>query len=90
MKWVSVQDRKPENDGYYFWKGKGHYGGKSYFDCGENAFNFPLSVPANKVDPEYLEWLDESEDDIKVCMSCEKTVNYSDGVFCCGECYSAI
>ena len=57
MKWVSIQKRKPKSAGNYYWKGKSNYGGLAYFD-GSN-FDFDKNVPVNKVDEDYLYWLDE-------------------------------
>ena len=57
MKWVSIQKRKPKFAGNYYWKGKSNYGGLVYFD-GSN-FEFDKNVPVNKVDEDYLYWLDE-------------------------------
>jgi len=61
MIWVSMQKRKPKKSGYYYWKGKGNYGGRSYYDVEDeiNQFDFNEDIPSNKVDEEYLYWLDE-------------------------------
>lgn len=61
MVWVSIEKRKPKITGYYFWKGKSNYGGRAYY-CVENGFDFDDSIPANKVDDEYLFWLDEEDE----------------------------
>jgi hypothetical protein len=66
MIWVSILKRKPIKEGYYYWKGKSGYGGMAYYNPeineGNNSegFEFDNSVPANKVDEDYLYWLDET------------------------------
>ena len=73
-RWVSINDREPPINGFYYWKGKGNYGGYDYYYCevegeieGEGKsrghFEFSNSVPVNKVDREYLLWLDEGEEE---------------------------
>jgi hypothetical protein len=68
MKWVKITDRKPPKPGMYFWRGKTNYGG--YCEWGrvetdeggwEDGFDFPDSVPTNKVGDDYLMWLDETD-----------------------------
>jgi hypothetical protein len=59
MTWVSIKKRKPTTSGYYYWKGKGNYGGLAYFDG--DSFDFSKDVPVNKVDEDYLYWLDEKD-----------------------------
>jgi len=63
MKWVSVLDRKPKESGYYFWKGKGTWKGVVWFELNSEIFQFDENIPLNKVDENYLHWLDESEED---------------------------
>lgn len=63
MIWVSILKRKPQSSGFYYWKGKSDFGGRAYYDAESGRFDFDESVPANKVDDEYLYWLDESEDE---------------------------
>ncbi len=65
MIWVSIQKRKPIKEGNYYWKGKSNYGGRAYYYTkgnegnAEEGFEFDNSVPVNKVDEDYLYWLDE-------------------------------
>ncbi len=59
MIWVSIKNRKPKTSGYYYWKGKSNYGGLAYYNDDSNCFDFDESIPVNKVDEEYLFWLDE-------------------------------
>lgn len=67
MIWVSIQKRNPKKDGYYYWKGKSNYGGRAYYNTELNkdnkpyGFDFDNSVPVNKVDEDYLYWLDEED-----------------------------
>jgi hypothetical protein len=66
MIWVSIQKRKPIKEGYYYWKGKINYGGRAYYNPennegnNEEGFDFDDSTPVNKVDEDYLYWLDET------------------------------
>lgn len=60
MIWVSILKRKPAASGNYYWKGKSNYGGFSYYYADLNEFDFDADVPVNKVDFEYLFWLDET------------------------------
>lgn len=66
MIWVSIQKRKPIKSGYYYWKGKSNYGGMARYnsELNENnvpyGFDFDDSIPVNKVDEDYLYWLDET------------------------------
>lgn len=59
MIWVSIAKRKPKQSGYYYWKGKGNYGGRAYYDADISYFDFDKSIPVNKVDESNLFWLDE-------------------------------
>lgn len=59
MIWVSIQKRKPTRSDNYYWKGKGNCGGNAYYDVERNSFCFNNDVPRNKVDEDYLYWLDE-------------------------------
>lgn len=59
---VSIQKRKPPKSGYYYWKGKSNYGGKALYMTDSNephGFEFSEEIPSNKVDEDYLYWLDE-------------------------------
>ncbi len=58
MIWVSIKKRKPTKEGNYYWKGKSDYGGRAYYYI-EGGFNFDDYIPENKVDEDYLYWLDE-------------------------------
>jgi len=59
MKWISIKERKPNKDGFYYWKGKGTYCGCDWYDLNDGEFDFNSEVARNKVDEEYLYWLDE-------------------------------
>lgn len=57
-KWVSVMDRLPEEEGYYFVKGK-KYGGCVYFALAKKGFDIPTFVNEDDVSDEHLYWLEE-------------------------------
>ncbi len=57
MSWIKYNQKKPPKAGWYYWKGKSGYGGYAYFD-GEN-FVWHENVPRNKVDVDYLLWLND-------------------------------
>lgn len=59
MIWISVKERRPAESGYYYWKGRGHYGGRAYYCTDLQGFEFDSDVPVNKVDESNLRWLDE-------------------------------
>lgn len=56
-KWVSVLERLPEKNGYYFVRGK-RCGFYIDFDVETQSFNFPENVAHNHISDEYLEWLE--------------------------------
>jgi hypothetical protein len=72
MKWVSIQKRKPKTAGNYYWKGKSNYGGLAYYNPknnegnNEEGFDFDDNIPVNKVDEDYLYWLDEENSSYEI------------------------
>lgn len=64
-RWVSVEDRYPPEQGYYFWKAKRNSGGYDEFypdDKDNETHGFLLGdVAYNHISSEYFEWLEEVE-----------------------------
>lgn len=63
MKWVKFNERKPLLTGWYYYKGKDYYGGYTFFSVEDGCFYFEENIPRNKVDVDYLEWLNETNDE---------------------------
>lgn len=61
MKWISVLDRLPSVSGDYYLKGKGGYKTIAMFWLDE-GWQFNVATAMNKVDEEYLFWLDEFDE----------------------------
>lgn len=58
LRWVSIKERKPNESKAYYWKGKSGYGGYNYYWVDE-GFEWGDYVPSNKIDEDYLMWLEE-------------------------------
>jgi len=62
--WVSIQDRHPPENGYYFWKAKRCGGYDEFYieDKENDTHGFLLgNVAYNHISSEYFEWLEETK-----------------------------